>query len=436
MKLSKAAASGGVQSAHHPSDATPIRFRLLSGLDRWCLFFIGRQLRRARWQIRLWDGTTAVPDATPVGTVTILDRVTLWRLVTQPELAFGEAYADGNIQVAGDLTQMIESLNLSLSAARPRHRALRAALGRRTAGATPAAARANVHQHYDLGNEFYRLWLDDAMVYTCAYFDAPDIGLEEAQRAKLDYVCRKLNLRPGEHVIEAGCGWGALAMHMAEHYEVTVHAYNISEEQLRYARRQADARGLSDRITFIDGDFRSIVGTCDAFISVGMLEHVGLGAYETFGEVIDRVLDPSHGRGLLHFIGRNHPKEFDDWTRRHIFPGAYAPALSEVCGRLLEPWHLSVFDVENLRRHYASTLSHWRQRFERRSPEVGQMFDDRFVRMWRLYLASAEASFTSGDLQLFQLTFGRATDNTWRLTRSDLYSPSPRCAPGADHGHM
>jgi len=350
--------------------------------------------------------------------------------VTQPELAFGEAYADGNLDVAGDLTQMIESLNRSFSAARPQRRAVRATLRRRTVGTTPAAARKNVHQHYDLGNEFYRLWLDDAMVYTCAYFDDPDIGLEEAQRAKLDYVCRKLNLRPGEHVIEAGCGWGALAMHMAEHYGVSVHAYNISQEQLRYARRHADARSLSDRITFIDGDFRSIVGTCDAFVSVGMLEHVGLGEYETFGAVIDRVLDPSHGRGLLHFIGRNHPKEFDAWTRRHIFPGAYAPASSEVSGRLLEPWNLSILDVENLRRHYAITLNHWRRRFEGASAEVARMFDDRFVRMWRLYLASAEASFTSGDLQLFQLTFGRATDNTWRLTRADLYPTRRAALPG------
>src|SRR6185503_5957304 len=156
------------------------------------------------------------------------------------------------------------------------------------------AARENVHDHYDLGNDFYRLWLDREMVYTCAYFPSPDAALEEAQTSKMDLVCRKLQLRAGERVIEAGCGWGALALHMARNYGVRVRAFNISKEQIAWARERAAREGLADR------------AECVAFVSVGMLEHVGLPDFPALGEVIDRTL-AADGRGLLHFIGRNRP---------------------------------------------------------------------------------------------------------------------------------
>ena len=209
---------------------------------------------------------------------------------------------------------------------------------------------------------------------------------------------------------------------MARHYRVSVRSSNISQEQLAYARQQAAREGVTDRVTFIDGDFRSIAGECDAFVSVGMLEHIGPTEYQALGEIIDRVLEPRHGRGLVHFCGRNQPMALATWTERYIFPGAYAPALSQVATSVLEPWNLSILDVENLRRHYAATIRHWRTRFEGVSAQVGLMFDERFVRMWRLYLACAEACFTSGDMQLFQVTFGRAADDTSPWTRADLYA--------------
>jgi cyclopropane-fatty-acyl-phospholipid synthase len=290
------------------------------------------------------------------------------------------------------------------------------------AGTSESSARRNVHVHYDLGNDFYRLWLDDEMVYTCAYFARPEMDLETAQRAKLDYVCRKLDLRPGEHVIEAGCGWGALALHMARSYGVTVDAYNVSAPQLDWARQRAVAQGLSERVNFINADYRSIDGASDAFVSLGMLEHVGLRHYADLGAVIDRVLHRAHGRGLLHFIGRNAPWPFNAWTTRYIFPGAYAPSIGEVATRLLEPCGFSIVDVENLRRHYAETLHHWRGRFEQVSDRVMAAFDEGFVRTWRLYLASAEPGFLSGDLQLFQLTFARPADGRLPRTRHLLYA--------------
>jgi cyclopropane-fatty-acyl-phospholipid synthase len=273
-----------------------------------------------------------------------------------------------------------------------------------------------------LGNDFYQLWLDADMVYTCAYFDRPDATLEAAQRAKLDYVCRKLQLRPGEHVVEAGCGWGALALHMARRYGVTVRAYNISAEQLQYARGRAAREGLDGRVTFIADDYRAIDGRCDAFVSIGMLEHVGRAQYETLGGVIDRVLDRERGRGLLHFIGRNVPLPFNPWITKRIFPGAYAPTIGEVSAAILERQRFSVIDVENLRLHYAKTLEHWLDRFERQAGTIQAMFDEPFVRMWRLYLASAQACFRTGDLQLFQVTFGRAADNGRPWTRDGLYT--------------
>ena len=237
---------------------------------------------------------------------------------------------------------------------------------------TVEASRQNVHHHYDLGNDFYKLWLDEQMLYTCAYFPTPDATLEAAQIAKMDLVCRKIRLRPGERVIEAGCGWGALALHMARHYGVRVQAFNLSTNQIAYARERAAREGLADRVEFVEDDYRNVSGTFDAFVSVGMLEHVGLENYGDLGRVIDRTMG-ADGRGLLHFIGRNRPEPLNAWIVRRIFPGAYPPTLREVCAGVLEPQMLSVLDVENLRLHYAKTIEHWRHRFEASADSVREM---------------------------------------------------------------
>src|SRR3569623_864318 len=217
-----------------------------------------------------------------------------------------------------------------------------------------ADARDNIHHHYDIGNDFYRLWLDSELVYTCAYFPDAAASLEQAQQAKLEYVCRKLCLKPGETVVEAGCGWGALARYMARRYGVTVRAYNISHEQIAHARERARAEGGDGRVEFIVVVYRAISDRCDAFVSVGMLEHVGKAIYGELGAVIDRCLD-AQGRGLLHSIGRDRPMPMNAWIERNIFPGAYPPALLEM-SEVLEPGGISVMDVEILRLHLARTL--------------------------------------------------------------------------------
>jgi cyclopropane-fatty-acyl-phospholipid synthase len=285
-----------------------------------------------------------------------------------------------------------------------------------------AASRECIHHHYDIGNDFYRLWLDDRMQYSCAYYSKPDFTLEEAQVAKLDHVCRKLQLRFGDRVVEAGCGWGGLAIHMAEKYGASVRAFNVSGEQVEYAREQSKSKGLGGRVEFVEDDYRNMTGTYDAFVSVGMLEHVGLENYATLGQVIDKVLTPA-GRGLIHSIGRNRPAPLDSWTDKRIFPGAYPPSLREMLG-VLEPVGFSVLDVENLRLHYARTLEHWLERFEQSADTITEMFDERFVRMWRMYLAASLATFNVGGLQLFQILFAREANNDISWTRSHLYARS------------
>ena len=235
----------------------------------------------------------------------------------------------------------------------------------------------------------------------------------------MEHVARKLRLQPGETVLEAGCGWGALALHLARQHGVRVRAFNVSGEQLSWARERARREGLADRVEFVDDDYRSVRGTYDAFVSVGMLEHVGPEHYGDLARVIDRTLAP-HGRGLLHSIGRNRSLEFSPFVQRRIFPGAYPPTLREMVA-LLEPIDLSVLDVENLRLHYACTLEHWLSRFEAHRDEVARRFSEPFVRIWRLYLAGSIAAFRTGSLQLFQVVFARGRSNAVPWTRADLY---------------
>jgi cyclopropane-fatty-acyl-phospholipid synthase len=254
------------------------------------------------------------------------------------------------------------------------------------------------------------------MVYTCAYFPAPDYSLEAAQLAKMELICRKVGLRKGDRVVEAGCGWGSLALFMARNYGATVRAFNVSGEQISYAREQAARAGLAERVEFLHDDYRNVKGGCDVFVSVGMIEHVGLADFPALGRVIHRSLD-ANGRGLLHFIGRNQPALLNPWIRKRIFPGAYPPTLGEVLDHVLVPHDFAVLDVENLRLHYAKTLEHWSRRFDGAADHVVRMFDETFARAWRLYLAGSRAAFTTGSMQLFQVVFARGASNQIPWTR-------------------
>jgi cyclopropane-fatty-acyl-phospholipid synthase len=390
--------------------------------DQWLLSRILDATGSAPVRLSLKGGPdVSPPDRQPIATVTIQDHSTLLEILRDPEIGFGEAYMDGRIDVEGDLVGFLEAIYR----------------GRQNNGGewyselaskwmdwsqnnSRRGSRSNIHRHYDLGNDFYKLWLDEQLLYTCAYFPTPSSSLEEAQIAKMDHVCRKLRLQPRETVVEAGCGWGALALHMAREYGVTVKAYNVSREQIDFARARARAEGMSDRVEYIEDDYRTISDKFDVFVSVGMLEHVGLDHYQELSDIIHRSIGDG-GRGLLHFIGRNYPAIFSRWIRKHIFPGGYTPSLRQSLS-VLEPKNYSVLDVENLRMHYARTLEHWLDRFEQSRQQVAAMYDSRFVRAWRLYLAGSIAAFRQGHLQLFQILFTGSQCEPLFWTRGPLYT--------------
>ncbi len=388
-------------------------------LDRWLIRRMLRRLGNPDFSVVLWDGREVRgSDRPPAARFVIKDRGTLLAFLTNPSLAFGDGYSSGRVEVVGELRAVVEAACRAAADAAP------PSAWSRLRGLLPASnplarARDNIHHHYDLGNDFYKLWLDERMVYTCAYFPDPGLSLEEAQLAKMDHVCRKVRLRPGEAVVEAGCGWGALALHMARRYGVTVRAFNISREQIAYARERAKAEGLADRVEFVEDDFRNITGRYDAFVSVGMLEHVHPRNYEAFGAVIRRCLKPT-GRGLVHSIGRERPGPLDPWLGRRIFPGALIPALSEMT-RVFEPHGLLMLDVENLRQHYARTLGHWLERFEQNVERIEREYGPEFVRAWRLYLVGSMVSFGAGPMQLYQVVFAPRENADLPWSRAYIY---------------
>jgi cyclopropane-fatty-acyl-phospholipid synthase len=394
-----------------------------SRIDEWILKKIYRAAGQPSVRLELRNSAEVSPkDALPEARIVIQDRKTLLRLLLDPEVEFGDAYSEGRISLEGDLISALEILYPSLPQAE--HQSWYAKLVSKCMEYVQRnslrGSRRNIQRHYDLNTDFYQLWLDPQLIYTCAYYPSPCATLEQAQAAKLDYVCRKVQLQPGERVVDAGCGWGALALHMAKNYGVTVRAFNVSREQILFARERAKELELSQRVEFIEDDYRNISGECDAFVSIGMLEHVGREHYRELGSIIHRSLAKT-GRGLLHFIGRNHPRPFSTWTRKRIFPGAYAPALGEVM-QVFEPWDLSVLDVENLRPHYAKTLEQWLARFEKSEQQISEMFSPEFMRAWRLYLAGAVAGFRAGTLQLFQIVFARTACQQIPWTRAHLYA--------------
>ncbi len=359
--------------------------------------------------------TVGKPGVASAFRLRLRSRDAVFRLLLDPVVGFGDLYSREELEVEGDLTRFLEHIyRLGVDRGFGLLAALRALLQH------SKVDNEVLTRHYDLGNDFYRLWLDPAMQYSCAYYSTPGADLDQAQTAKMDHICRKLRLSPGERVIEAGCGWGGLAIHMARRYGVRVIAYNISVQQLRYAHSQATQFGLSEQVEFVQDDYRNIRGNCDAFVSVGMLEHVGKEHYSAFGRVLDRCLT-DRGRGLIHSIGRSQPAATNFWINTRIFEGTHAPSLQELMG-MLEPWSFAAWDVENLRLHYVKTLEAWLQRFEARQEQIVAEHGAKFYRAWRLYLCGSLAAFRVGDLQLFQVVFSRPQCDRFPLTRQSLYA--------------
>lgn len=416
--------------AHHqPAEAglSALAQTKHSRLDHWLLEKIHRSVGRPAIRLALANGPEVSPEnARAVATVRIRNRKTLFELIFDPDSGFGDAYSDGRITIEGDLVAALEELHRTTPPLDAQDWYTRV-VSRCLAFAQRNSVRGahnNIHRHYDLSNDFFRLWLDSQLNYSCAYFPSASMTIEDAQSAKMDYICRKLSLQPGERVVDVGSGWGALALHMAQHYGVNVRGFSISHEQIVWSRRLARELGLDHRVEFIEDDYRDITGKYDAFVSVGMLEHVGAEHYGEMGRAIDRSLE-GNGRGLLQVIGRNQPRPFSNWVHKRIFPGAYAPSLRQIMD-IFEPWDFSILDVENLRLHYARTLQCWLDRFEDAASVISRQFGPEFVNTWRLYLAGSIAGFRAGTLQLFQLVFARGEYPSLHPTRAHLYSEEAR----------
>jgi cyclopropane-fatty-acyl-phospholipid synthase len=352
----------------------------------------------------------------PAVTMRLTDRTLYRKLAFNPELHAGEAYMDGTLcfdegSALQDFLTLFSVNRLSLGSY-PLQRALRrvSRAFRRFHQANPVGrARLNVAHHYDLGNDLYRLFLDEGLQYSCAYFLDDNETLEEAQRNKLRLIAAKLNLKPGLKILDIGSGWGELALYLASIEDVDVTGVTLSEEQHALSNARARERVLSERVRFHLYDYRELQGRFDRIVSIGMFEHVGVQHYPEFFAKTNALLSDD-GVMLLHSIGHmSPPGTASPWLRKYIFPGAYSPALSEVF-TAVEQASLWVTDLEFLRLHYARTLQHWHERFQANRAKIAAMYDERFCRMWEFYLLSAQMMFLTGSQLVFQMQLGRKRD--------------------------
>jgi len=386
--------------------------------------FLGRSVTNGRVDIVFSDGSTTGFGTPSPGFPEIVLRFTDNRvprdILLDPRLGAAEAFMDGRLVVEkGDIMELVTLLRANNAwdkggdIGRPR---LSRRLINRVAGAAEKVNNAvrsknNVAHHYDIGNDFYALMLDpEHWQYSCAYWPSDDISLGEAQTAKLAHIAAKLALRPGDTVLDIGCGWGGMAIYLARHYDVKVVGITLSEEQIALARQRVAEAGVADRVTIELVDYRDFAKAgrkFDRIVSVGMFEHVGQPQFETFFQACANLLTPD-GTMLLHTIGRmGMPGSTDAFTRKYIFPGGYIPALSETVAAS-EKFRLIATDVETLRLHYGKTLRCWYANCVENREAIVAMYDERFYRMWMFYLAGAATVFEYGSMCNYQIQFARS----------------------------
>lgn len=384
--------------------------------------FIASRIRKGVLTLIDVDGSqssfgTSTPGY-PEVTLRIHDSKAIRRIILDPRIGFGEAYMDGQVTVDGEdvmgLVQLIRANAPWDKGGSLQPFTLRRKLkikAKRALGSanTRIRSRTNVAHHYDLSNDFYTRWLDPEMQYSCAYWGEGVETLEEAQRAKLAHIAAKLNLSPGQTVLDIGCGWGGMARYLNRVADVDVLGITLSTEQLAFARERAERDGVSDRVKFALVDYRALAETgkrFDRIVSVGMFEHVGHSDFLTFFRSAANLLNDD-GVMLLHTIGRmGSPGVTDAFTDKYIFPGGYIPALSETV-EASEKVRLIVADIENLRLHYARTLRQWYARVLADKDFIIGKYDERFYRMWTFYLSGATAAFESGSMCNFQIQYIR-----------------------------
>ncbi len=364
--------------------------------------------------------------AAPALTLKLHDTGAAWAIARNPELGAGEMFMAGRLTIenGADIHDLLElftgnlrwSANNTLRKILDQQKSFKAWWGERNAA---WRSRQNVAHHYDLSDRLYDLFLDADRQYSCAYYKQPDATLEQAQTDKKAHIARKLLLQPGQKVLDIGCGWGGMALYLHQHFGVDVLGVTLSQEQLAVANQRAAAAGVSAHVTYQLIDYRAVQGQFDRIVSVGMFEHVGRPNFGTFFQTINRLLS-DNGVALVHTIGRaDGPGATDPWTAKYIFPGGYAPALSEIMPHV-EKNYLYATDIEILRMHYAHTLWEWYERTRASKPHIIALYDERFYRMWTFYLAAARAAFLNLGHVNFQLQLTKQV-GTVPLTRDYLY---------------
>ena len=375
------------------------------------------------------DGTTYRygTGREPTVAVTLSDPAFPRKFILSPELTVGEAYMDGTLTIADDdvygflelaVMNRAEAGNVEVMRLL---NALRVFVGRMKQFNPMGRSKANVAHHYDLSAKLYDLFLDSDRQYSCGYFKRPDDTLEQAQIQKKHHIAKKLLISPGMRVLDIGCGWGGMALTLARDYGAQVVGVTLSEEQLKLGRKRVEEAGLTDRIDLRLQDYRAVTESFDRVVSVGMFEHVGVPQYRTYFRKVRELL-AEDGIALIHTIGNTAPPGATSaWIEKYIFPGGYCPSMSEAMAAV-EKEDLYPTDVEVWRLHYAETIRHWTRRFEANVDIARDLFDDRFCRMWRYYLAACEVTFRHDHQAVFQFQLARRQDAV-PLTRDYLYQP-------------
>ncbi len=376
---------------------------------------------RACFAIEFWDGDAIRFGNFPQVTLRLKTKSCAKKIIRKGFLGFGESYVKGDLEIENDLLKLFrlgfaidfDDYRLSFW---QKFRLLILSL---KDSDNLRQAPKNISYHYDKGDEFYALYLDKSMTYSCAYFVKPDDSLEQAQLNKYEHIARKLLLKPNESLLDIGCGWGGMLIYAARKYGITGVGITLSKNQFQYANRKIKELGLQNQLEVLYQDYRHLSGKFDKIVSIGMMEHVGKRFIPTFIQEVSDLLKTG-GLALLHTIGKDTPSAGDPWTFGYIFPGAYIPTLHEIVKEMGKTG-FSILDVENLRLHYFKTLEKWTENFEGNIDKVRQLFDEGFVRQWRLFLNSTAAGFKYGNSRLFQILVSKGLDNTLPVTRAHVY---------------
>ena len=370
--------------------------------------------------VKFWDGDEVkVGENEPLFKIILKKPIPKKDILTSTTLAFGEAYMNGDLEVEGDFSLMLNTVLKYKDKFTTDFKGLPKIFSNLT---STKKQKEEVTYHYDIGNDFYKLWLDDTLSYSCAYFKNENESLGEAQLNKIHHLLKKLNLREGITLLDIGCGWGALLIEAAKLYKIKGLGITLSEEQFKAFKEKIEKENLQDYLQVKLMDYRELEKSgllFDRVVSVGMLEHVGRSNYDLFMKCVSKVLK-KEGVFVLHYISGLYESEGDAWIKKYIFPGGVIPTLREIIS-LSADYKFYTVDVESLRMHYYKTLIKWAENFEKNTDKVREMFDEKFVRMWRMYLYSCAACFYTGVIDLHQIVFTKGVNNSLPLTREYLY---------------